>query len=54
VPDGLQRDSAAVRQAVHQAVVEKLEQRAISYTLVSGTLEQRMQQAREALDRLPP
>jgi NadR type nicotinamide-nucleotide adenylyltransferase len=54
VPDGLQRDSAAVRLAVHQAVVEKLEQRAISFTLVSGSLEHRMEQACQALGRLPP
>jgi NadR type nicotinamide-nucleotide adenylyltransferase len=54
IPDGLQRDSAAVRLAVHQAVIDKLEQRAIAYTLVSGSLEQRMAQAALALDRLLP
>jgi NadR type nicotinamide-nucleotide adenylyltransferase len=52
VADGLQRDSAAVRLQVHQAVIDKLERRAIAYTLVSGTLEQRMAQAGQALDRL--
>lgn len=54
VPDGLQRDSAAVRQAVHQAVIDKLEDRRIAYTLVSGSLEQRIVQAQRALDRIVP
>jgi len=54
VPDGLQRDSAAMRLAVHQAVIDKLERRAIGYTLVSGSLEQRIAQAGQALDRLLP
>jgi NadR type nicotinamide-nucleotide adenylyltransferase len=54
VADGLQRDSAAVRLKVHQAVIDKLERRAIAYTLVSGSLEQRMAQAGQALDLLQP
>jgi nicotinamide riboside kinase len=54
IPDGLQRESAAVRLAVHQAVIDKLEQRAIAYTLVSGSLEQRVAQAGQALARLLP
>ena len=45
VADGLQRESAAVRQQVHQALVARLEQRAIAYTLLSGGLEQRLAQA---------
>ena len=54
VPDGLQRDSAAVRLAVHQAVIDKLERRSIAYTLVTGSLEQRIPQAQSVLDqRLP-
>lgn len=52
IPDGLQRDSAEVRLAVHQAVIDKLEQRGIGYTLVSGSLEQRLAQSGQALDRL--
>jgi NadR type nicotinamide-nucleotide adenylyltransferase len=54
VPDGLQRDSAAVRQAVHQAVIEKLERRAIAYTLVTGGPEQRIAQAQRVLERIVP
>jgi NadR type nicotinamide-nucleotide adenylyltransferase len=54
IADGLQRDSAAVRLAVHQAVIDKLARRAIAYTLVSGSLEQRMAQAAAALEQLPP
>jgi NadR type nicotinamide-nucleotide adenylyltransferase len=52
VPDGLQRDSATKRQEVHEAVIDKLERRGIAYTLVSGSLEQRMLLAQQALDRL--
>lgn len=52
VPDGLQRESEAVRQSVHQAVIEKLERRAIAYTLVTGSLEQRMPEAQQALGRI--
>ena len=49
VADGLQRESAAVRQRVHQALVDKLERRAIAYTLLSGSLEQRLAQAHARL-----
>jgi NadR type nicotinamide-nucleotide adenylyltransferase len=52
IPDGLQRDSAAVRLRVHQAVIDQLERRAIAYTLVDGSLERRMAQAAEALNLL--
>jgi NadR type nicotinamide-nucleotide adenylyltransferase len=52
VPDGLQRDSAAVRQVVHAALVEQLERRAIAYTLLTGDLEQRMTQADHALNNI--
>ncbi|WP_426172654.1 AAA family ATPase [Massilia sp. TWR1-2-2] len=51
VPDGLQRESAAVRQSVHEAVIDKLERRSIAYTLVTGSLEQRLPQAVLALDQ---
>jgi NadR type nicotinamide-nucleotide adenylyltransferase len=51
VPDGLQRESAAVRQSVHEAVIDKLERRSIAYTLVTGSLEQRLPQAVRALDQ---
>ena len=49
VADGLQRESAAARQHVHQALVDKLERRAIAYTLLSGSLEQRLAQAHARL-----
>ena len=49
VADGLQRESAAVRQLVHQELVDKLERRAIAYTLLTGSLEQRLAQAQAAL-----
>ncbi len=52
VPDGLQRESEAVRQSVHRAVIDKLERRSITYTLVTGNLEQRMPQAQQALGRI--
>ncbi|MFC0135340.1 nicotinamide-nucleotide adenylyltransferase [Massilia eurypsychrophila] len=51
VPDGLQRESAAVRQSVHEAVIDKLERRSIAYTLVTGSLEQRLPQAVRALEQ---
>ncbi len=51
VPDGLQRESAAVRQQVHQALVDKLERRAIAYTLLTGGLEQRIAQVELVLGR---
>jgi NadR type nicotinamide-nucleotide adenylyltransferase len=52
IPDGLQRDSAAVRLRVHQVVIDRLERRAIPYTLVEGSLERRMARAAQALDLL--
>ena len=52
VADGLQRESAAVRQQVHQALIDKLERRAIGYTLLTGGLEQRLAQAQSVLSRL--
>jgi NadR type nicotinamide-nucleotide adenylyltransferase len=49
VADGLQRESEAVRQQVHQALVDKLERRAIAFTLLTGSLEQRLAQAEAVL-----
>lgn len=54
VPDGLQRESAAVREQVHQALIDKLERRAIAYTLLTGALEQRLSQAELVLNKLTP
>lgn len=50
VPDGLQRESEAVRQSVHRQVLEALERRAIPFTLVAGSLPQRMLQADRVLN----
>ena len=49
VADGLQRESEAVRQQVHQALVDKLGRRAIAFTLLTGNLEQRVAQAEAVL-----
>ncbi|WP_426210305.1 AAA family ATPase [Massilia sp. TWP1-3-3] len=43
--DGLQRESEQVRQCVHALLIENLQQRAIPYLLVSGSLHQRVLQA---------
>lgn len=43
--DGLQRESEQVRQDIHEQVLAQLHQRGIAYTLVSGSLQQRMLQA---------
>ena len=48
--DGLQRDSAAVRQGIHENVLELLDERAIPYLLVTGSLPQRMLQAARMLN----
>jgi NadR type nicotinamide-nucleotide adenylyltransferase len=52
VPDGLQRESAQVRQAVHEKVVQTLDQRGIAFELVTGSLQQRVLQAERVLDAL--
>lgn len=54
VADGLQRESEAVRLEVHRALIDKLERRAIAYTLLTGALEQRLPQAQWVLDRIDP
>ncbi|HEX8613095.1 MAG TPA: ATP-binding protein [Telluria sp.] len=43
--DGLQRESEAVRQTIHEQVVQMLDERGIRYSLVTGSLEERMAQA---------
>ncbi len=48
--DGLQRESEAVRQTVHEQVLQVLHEREIAYVLVTGSLEQRMLQATRLLD----
>lgn len=42
--DGLQRESEQVRQSIHEQVLQTLAERGIAYTLVSGTVQQRMRQ----------
>ena len=51
VPDGLQRESESVRQQVHQALIAQLAHQAIGYTLLTGPLALRMEQAAQALER---
>lgn len=41
-PDGLQRESEAVRQNVHRMLLETLQARAIPYVLLEGSLAQRI------------
>ena len=48
--DGLQRESQAVRQAVHEQVLQALAERGIDYLLVTGSLPQRMLQAGRLID----
>lgn len=52
IPDGLQRESAAVRLRVHEALLERLQRQRIDYTLLSGPLEQRLAQAAPLLTPL--
>ena len=51
-PDGLQRESPAVRQRVHEQLLEILEQREIPHLVVEGNLEQRLSQVEFALSFL--
>jgi nicotinamide riboside kinase len=50
-PDGLQRDSDEVRQRVHRVLVETLDERGIPFVVVEGSLERRLRQVRDLLDR---
>jgi NadR type nicotinamide-nucleotide adenylyltransferase len=52
VPDGLQRESEAVRQSVHDVLIDKLARRSIGYTLVTGSLEHRVRQVEQILIRI--
>lgn len=52
VADGMQRDSDAVRQKVHQTLLHKLQQAGIQYQLVDGSLQQRVLQSVEYLGAL--
>jgi NadR type nicotinamide-nucleotide adenylyltransferase len=50
--DGLQRESAAVRQQVHEELLVILEEREIPFLLVEGSLKNRIGQVQFALDFL--
>jgi NadR type nicotinamide-nucleotide adenylyltransferase len=52
VPDGLQRESEAVRQRVHAQLLAVLDERGIPFTLLTGELEERLRQV-EALIGTP-
>jgi NadR type nicotinamide-nucleotide adenylyltransferase len=52
VPDGLQRESAAVRMRVHAQLLTVLEERGIPYVLVEGALEQRVARVESLLRTL--
>jgi len=52
MPDGLQRESEAVRDQVHGLVLAELEARGIPYLLVRGELPQRLRQVESALASL--
>jgi nicotinamide riboside kinase len=49
VADGLQRESAAVRQRIHRQLLAELAARAIPFLQVEGTLQQRMLQVERVL-----
>jgi len=49
VADGLQRESPAVRQAIHERVLAELEEREIPHLLIEGSLAQRVKQVEFAL-----
>ncbi|GGC72262.1 AAA family ATPase [Undibacterium terreum] len=49
-PDGLQRESEAMRQMVHDELLKELQARAIPYLLVSGDMQHRMSLVHAALD----
>jgi NadR type nicotinamide-nucleotide adenylyltransferase len=52
VADGLQRESEAVRQQLHEKLLEALAQLRMPYTLVQGTEQERMQQVTQLLHPL--
>jgi len=52
MPDGLQRESEAVRQSVHRMVLARLDARAIDYTVVTGDPAQRIACVMRRLDAL--
>jgi NadR type nicotinamide-nucleotide adenylyltransferase len=53
-PDGLQRDSEAVRQQVHALLLATLDERGIPYVQVKGSLPQRLRQVEDLLGSPAP
>lgn len=51
-PDGLQRESPAVRQRIHERLLSELEARDIPHLLIEGSPEQRLEQVGFALEFL--
>lgn len=52
VPDGLQRESPAVRAKIHECLMDILEERGIPHLLIEGSLPQRVEQVEFALSFL--
>lgn len=52
VPDGLQRESAATRQRVHDELISTLDEREIPFLMVEGSLHERVEQVQFALSFL--
>jgi NadR type nicotinamide-nucleotide adenylyltransferase len=50
MPDGLQRESPEVRQRVHEQLLATLAERGIVYTLVQGSLDERLSQVAGLLE----
>ena len=50
--DGLQRESAAVRQHIHEKLLDTLDERDIPFLLVEGTLAERVEQVKLTLSFL--
>lgn len=50
MPDGLQRESEAVRRRVHETLLEVLGERGIPFTLVEGELPERVRQVEAVID----
>ncbi|MCU6433038.1 ATP-binding protein [Undibacterium sp. Jales W-56] len=51
-PDGLQRESPAVRQQIHEDLLDLLDEREIPFLMVSGSLQERVEQVDFALSFL--
>ncbi|MFL6710451.1 MAG: AAA family ATPase [Massilia sp.] len=52
IPDGIQRESAAVRLQVHEALLARLDAQAIPFTLLTGALAARLEQAALSLSTI--